>query len=135
MKNKLIILTSILIGIFSVGAFFLIFNGSEILTSGMLSESMAIKTIKNQYQELKQYPSDNLPPKLIKTQKATDGWYVAFIQGGSGKSLFSATCFLIDNQKNIIFQRAYNSSSQEYINTNTFLLSECTPVPSDRMYD
>jgi hypothetical protein len=55
-------------------------------TSEIISELKAIEIIKNQFPELKGYPSDMLPPQSIKTEKTDDGWYLAFIQEGSARA-------------------------------------------------
>ncbi len=67
-----------------------------------ISESNAIEIIKNQYPELKEYPSDKLAPKSIKTEEANDGWYVAFIQEGSGVPIIDARCYLVKNDNSIM---------------------------------
>ena len=63
MKNKPLILISILVAILLVGGIFWYFNGSKTVTLGTISESQAIETIKNQFPEFKEYPSDKLAPK------------------------------------------------------------------------
>jgi hypothetical protein len=126
MKNKLLILISIFVAILFVGAIFWYLNGSKTATSGILSESTAIETIKNQFPEFKEYPSDKLAPKSIKTEKATDGWYVAFVQEGSGRPILSAKCYLIDNQKNIVSEKTYNPAIGED-STAEFSPITCTP--------
>jgi len=126
MKNKPLILISILIAIIFVGAIFWYFNGSKTATNGILSESKAIETIKNQFQELKEYPSDKLAPKSIKTEKAANGWYVAFVQEGSGRPIISAKCYLVDNQKNIMSEKTYNPTIGED-STAEFSPITCSP--------
>ena len=113
MKNKPLILISILVAILLVSGIFWYLSGSKTTTLGTISESQAIETIKNQFAEFKEYPSDNLPPKSIKTEKGSDGWYVAFVQEGSGRPIISAKCYLIDNQKNIISEKIYNPAIGE----------------------
>lgn len=91
-----------------------------------LSASAAIDLIKDQFPELKDYPSDKLPPRSIKTEKATDGWHVAFVQEGSGRPIISAKCYLIDDQKNIMSEKTYDPSPQEDT-TADFSPITCTP--------
>ena len=50
-----------------------------------LTESEVISLLKVAYPEFKNYPNDNLPPQSIQTKQASNGWYVAFIQEGSGR--------------------------------------------------
>lgn len=80
---------------------------------GGLTESEAISLLKNSYPEFKDYPNDKLAPQSIKTEKTGDGWYVAFIQEGSGRPIISAKCFYVDNQKNIVSMRLYNPALEE----------------------
>lgn len=73
----------------------------EISKQENINETAAIELVKNKYSDLKEYPSDQLPPKSIKTEKTADGWYVAFIQEGSGRLIIRATCFFVNNNKNV----------------------------------
>src|SRR5665647_1486648 len=66
-----------------------------------LSESEAISLLKAAYPEYKNYPNDNLPPQSIQTKQASNGWYVAFVQEGSGRPILEAKCFLVSNEKAI----------------------------------
>ncbi len=91
-----------------------------------LSESEAISILKIANPEFKDYPNNNLAPQSIKTEKMTDGWYIAFIQEGSGRPIISAKCFLIDNQKNILSMRQYNPKVEENSNAE-FSPKTCTP--------
>ncbi|MFH1046704.1 MAG: hypothetical protein V1738_00210 [Patescibacteria group bacterium] len=67
-----------------------------------VSADSAIQTLQNQYPELKQYPSEQLPPKSIKTESTDEGWYVAFVQEGSGVPIIDARCFLVRNDNSIV---------------------------------
>ncbi|MFH0749919.1 MAG: hypothetical protein V1917_03355 [Candidatus Gottesmanbacteria bacterium] len=99
MKNKpLIIIISLIILLWiSIGYWY--FYGSKTSILGAISESIAIETLQNKFPELREYPNDNLPPKSIKTEKTSGGWYVAFIQEGSGVPIIDARCFLVKNDK------------------------------------
>lgn len=101
MKTKPLIIIPILIAIFCAGYIFGNFNGSKPVTTKIVNEADAIETIKNKFPELKEYPSDGLPPRSVKTEKTDEGWYVAFIQEGSGRPIIDARCFLIQNDANI----------------------------------
>jgi hypothetical protein len=113
MKNKPLILITILITLFCLGVGYWYFKGPKTFTSETISESTAIETIKKQFPELKEYPSNKLAPKSIKTEKASDGWYVAFIQEGSGRPIISAKCFFVDNNKNIMSMKTYTPGVEE----------------------
>jgi len=115
MKYKLPVLISFLIVVVlsCVGIGYWYFNKHKIYQLGTTSESKAIELIKNGHPDLKEYPSDKLAPRSIKTEKAKDGWYVAFIQEGSGRPIISAKCFLVDNQRNIMSEKTYNPAIGE----------------------
>ena len=83
-------------------------NDAEKDASGTISEAKAIETVKDQFPEFRGYPSDKLPPKSIKTERADDGWYAAFIQEGSGRPIISATCFFVDDTGNIVSTKTYS---------------------------
>lgn len=116
MKTKLLILISILITLLCTSIGYLYFNRSNISFSETISEAAAVETVKSKFSELKEYPNDKLPPKSIKTEKAETGWYVAFVQEGSGVSIIEARCFLVKNDK-VIMQR-------KYIPQDNFLVGE-----------
>lgn len=67
-----------------------------------MNEAAAIEIIKNKFPELKNYPSNQQPQKIVTTEKANDGWYIAFIQEGSGRPIISAQCFFVSNDNNIV---------------------------------
>ena len=66
-----------------------------------LTESEAISLLKAAHPEFKNYPNDNLPPQSIQTQHASNGWYIAFVQEGSGRPILEAKCFLVTDDKTI----------------------------------
>ena len=67
-----------------------------------LTESEASSLLKAAYPEFKNYPNDNLPPQSIQTKQASNGWYVAFVQEGSGRPILEAKCFLVTDDKTIM---------------------------------
>jgi len=69
----------------------------------MISEKEAISLIKKQYPQLQDFPSDGLPPKIIRSEKSNYEWYVMFETQGSGIPIIEAKCFLVDNAK-IVYQ-------------------------------
>jgi len=69
----------------------------------IISEAEAIYLIKKQYPQLQDFPSDGLPPKIIRSEKSSYGWYVMFETQDSGIPIIEAKCFLVDNAK-IVYQ-------------------------------
>ncbi len=123
MKNKIIIIGISLTVILLIIGIIVLYN--QRLTV-FKTDGGAIELIKKQYPELKDYPSTNLAPKSIKSEKSSDGLYVAFIQEGSGRPIISARCFFVDKQNNIISERLYNPSFSED-STAEFSPKTCSP--------
>ncbi len=97
------------------------------LTSTMTSEETAVKTIQNRYTELQDYPSDTLAPRSISTQQDASGWYVAFIQEGSGRPIISARCFFVDENNNVTNNGEYIPSLADD-SVEKFLAKTCAPI-------
>ena len=94
--QKNAVLAILVLTIMASSIFFLVNNNKSVLT-----ESEAISLLKAAYPEFKNYPNDNLPPQSIQTKQASSGWYIAFVQEGSGRPILEAKCFLVTNDKNI----------------------------------
>ena len=77
---------------------------------GLIDEREAIRIVQNTYPELGAYPSDELPPRSIMTEKAPGGWYVAFIQEGSGLPILSARCYYAGNDRTVRLTGMVNQS-------------------------
>jgi hypothetical protein len=96
-KNQYIcIIVFVVVMLVVVPLFYLVDNNKNGLT-----ESEAISLLKAAYPEFKNYPNDNLPPQSIQTKQASNGWYVAFVQEGSGRPILEAKCFLVRQDKTI----------------------------------
>ena len=78
-----------------------------------ISEEDAISLIQNQYPELQDFPSDGLPPKVIRTEKSSNGWYVMFETQGSGRPIIEAKCFFVDNSKTVIQTGQYKPETDD----------------------
>jgi len=95
-KQKIGIIVFVVVMLVAFAAFYTA-NGNK----SDLTESEAISLLKVAYPEYKNYPNDNLPPQSIQTKQATNGWYVAFVQEGSGRPILEARCFLVIDDKTI----------------------------------
>ena len=80
-----------------------LFEMSWAANNQMISEEESISLIKKRYPQLQDFPSDGLPPKIIRSEKSSYGWYVMFETQGSGIPIIEAKCFLVDNAK-IVYQ-------------------------------
>lgn len=95
-KQLTVVVAIILILAFAV-AFY-----SFMKTGSIITEAKAIALVKMNFPEYQDYPSDELPPRLIISEKVDDGWYLAFVQEGSGRLIISARCFLVKNDESVI---------------------------------
>lgn len=59
----------------------------------MMTREAAIGLVAAKYPELASYPSEALPPRTIISESSLEGWYLAFVQNGSGRPILSARCF------------------------------------------
>jgi hypothetical protein len=64
---------------------------------GLPDERDAIRIVQETWPDLRDYSPGHLTLKTIGTQKVPDGWYVAFIQEGSGVPIISARCYHVGN--------------------------------------
>lgn len=78
---------------------------------GLPDERDAIRILQNTYPELRAYPSDDLPPRSIRTEQASEGWYVAFIQEGSGLPILSARCYYVGGDQTVRLTGMVNEST------------------------
>ena len=126
MKDKVLTITVLLLIL--VGAGFIVWFISAPKSSGhdSIDEATAVRIIKSEFAELKGYPSDQLPPKSIRTEQSDDGWYVAFIQEGLGRPIISAKCYFVDNTKNILSIKTYTPEIGDD-SSATFSAKTCTP--------
>ncbi|HJW65863.1 MAG TPA: hypothetical protein VJ507_03670 [Candidatus Bathyarchaeia archaeon] len=95
--QKISVLALVVVMLVAVSIFYLVRNK----TNTDLTESEAISLLKAAYPEFKTYPNDKLPPQSIQTRQAMNGWYVAFVQEGSGRPILEAKCFLVTVDKTI----------------------------------
>ena len=95
--QKIGVLALVVVMFVAVSIFYFVRNK----TNTDLTESEAISLLKAAYPEFKTYPNDKLPPQSIQTRQASNGWYVAFVQEGSGRPILEAKCFLVTDDKTI----------------------------------
>jgi hypothetical protein len=93
---------AVIVIILAVTSTFYFVNNKTVIT-----ESEVISLLKAKYPEFKNYPNDNLPPQSIHIKQTSNGWYVAFVQEGSGRPILAAKCYLITDDKSITFIGEY----------------------------
>ena len=79
-------------------------------SKGLIDERAAVRLAQHTYPDLRAYPSDDLPPKSIRAEQAPDGWYLAFIQEGSGLPILSARCYHVGNNGTVTLRGTVNRS-------------------------
>jgi hypothetical protein len=100
--QKIGVLTLIVLFLVAVPTLYSMNNNRIVLT-----KSEVISLLKTAYPEYKNYPNDNLPPQSIQTKQRSNGWYVAFVQQGSGRPILEAKCYFVSNDKSITFIGEY----------------------------
>lgn len=125
MKNKPLVIVIALVILSLLAAYYFYFKKPANQTPTTMSESAAVEILKTKFPELKNYPSSNFPVKSIKTEQAADGWYVAFIQEGSGVPIVNAQCFLIKNNEDV---EEIIYISDDVISPGEFSIKECRVI-------
>ncbi|MFA7286572.1 MAG: hypothetical protein WC052_02860 [Patescibacteria group bacterium] len=94
--------------------------------TGILNKEDAINAVIRLHPELEAYKTTSLPPSSIETKEARDGWYVGFIQSGSGvPGILNAKCYKVD-EKNVAPVGTYAGDSTR--TTKSIVLQTCEPV-------
>jgi len=88
-----------------------LYSGYESKTN--LSREEAIEIAKNKYPEFEDFPSNSLPPKVVFTQPTSEGVYVAFVQGGSGRPIIWGKCYLVRNSDSVEKTGEYNPDLED----------------------
>lgn len=98
MMNKSLIITSILILLAAFTGYWLWSKAPK----SSIDENKAVSLIQETYPEYQAYPSDNLPPRSIRSMQDGNGWRIQFVQEGSGVPIISATCFHVSGTGTIL---------------------------------
>ena len=130
-KKLIIVLPLILLAVLIIAAVLLYFkflkgDSPQTSSTSILAEFSpqdAIAMIQAKYPEFNDYPSTDLPPRSIKLDRADRGWFIAFIQEGSGLPVISATCFLVVDQDNML--KIGDFVATQPINLMEFSLRTC----------
>ncbi len=76
----------------------------------VLTAEQAISIAQEKYPDLKEYPSENLPPKRIETKDVEDGWLLGFYTEGSGlPGILSAKCYRVTDSEKITLAGEFNA--------------------------
>jgi hypothetical protein len=102
-----------------------------------ITEKEAIVLLKAKYTLLKGYNIDNTLARSIKTLKVQDGWYVAFLDITDIKTVKTALCYKVNNNKTINFVNQYDQNSKvgynevipEEFDITTCARIKITPTP------
>jgi hypothetical protein len=115
---------------FAVVIIFVVVVGFTLLHTSppsTLSQSDATQAVLAVHPELAAYQTTSLPPSSIETQQAQDGWYVAFIQRGSGlPGILTAQCYHVSNAKNVTFVNQFSKDGNAVVESIDF--ATCAPT-------
>jgi len=131
MKDKVLTVTLVLLILLCAGFLLWFIAAPKISGKETIDEASAVQIIKSQFPELKEYPNNQLPPKSLLTERSDEGWYVAFVQEGSGRPIISAKCYFVDNTKNIMSIRTYTPDIGDD-SPEIFSAKTCTPGACQR---
>ncbi|MEN6611072.1 MAG: hypothetical protein ABFC24_09520 [Methanoregulaceae archaeon] len=90
---------------------------------GFLDADSAIALVQDRYSDLREFPSEEFPVRTITTEKADDGWYVAFITEGSGVPITSARCYIVDDNRSV--QEVAVVKHSLFVQTDEFSAQKC----------
>ncbi|MEK7601595.1 MAG: hypothetical protein AAB480_03645 [Patescibacteria group bacterium] len=97
MNNNALISISAAVIILTLGALFVLSSSNFVL-----SQDDAANAVIAEFPALAAYRTTSLPPSSIEGKRAPDGWYLAFIQRGSGvPGILNAHCFYVTNDKKV----------------------------------
>lgn len=92
-----------------------------------LTQKEAVDAIIKLHPELAAYRTTSLPPSSIETKQGAEGWYVGFIQSGSGVSgILNAQCYHVVSPKNVIIIGTYTREPDRQ--TEKIALETCQPL-------
>lgn len=100
MHDRVITVTLLLLVLVLAVFIILVVTGPGSPGSDEIDEATAVGIVKSTYPELGEYPSDRMLRSLV-TERSDDGWYVAFIQEGSGRPILAARCYHVDRTRNV----------------------------------
>ena len=125
MNKKLYIVVFVLalIGVVSFVLEYTSYRGGE----KVVTQEAAINSVIELYPELAIYKTTSLPPSSIEAKETSEGWYVAFIQSGSGlPGILNAKCYQVYNSKSVILVGAYIRQGDEI--AQDIVLETCKPI-------
>jgi hypothetical protein len=104
------------------GALFLFTSSNTLLT-----QTAAEDAVMTEFPSLAAYRTTTLPPSSITGKQAANGWYLAFIQRGSGvPGVLNAQCFFVTNEKAVTATGQYTRPGDAV--TENVAVEDCTPV-------
>ena len=124
MKTKSIFLVLALVAFVVLSVNLYVVLSSKTLK--VLSEDDAIDIMLIEYPKLAEYQTTDLPPSSILSKQRRDGWYLGFIQRGSGvPGILDAQCYFVNNDKTITVIGEYTRESEAVV--QEIALETCLP--------
>ncbi len=99
-------------------------------TARVMAEEDAVESIIGLYPELEAYKTTSLPPSSIITKQLGTGWYVAFIESGSGiPGILTARCYRVSETTRV--EQVGTFTAQGGQTAERMQLETCSPIFSD----
>ncbi len=96
-------------------------------TAHVMAEEAAVETIIDLYPELEAYKTTSLPPSSIVTKQLGTGWYVAFIESGSGiRGILTARCYRVSETTRV--EQVGTFTAQGGQTAERMQLETCSPI-------
>ena len=125
MNTKIFIAILVVLGL--AAAYF--YTSSTPPAAREFTKEDAIQVAIGKYPELSAYQHTDLPPSSVEAQQAGDGWYVGFIQRGSGlPGILNAKCYHVTTDSRIDMTGQFQKSAEAVVDALDFVT--CTPKNS-----
>ncbi len=96
-------------------------------TARIMAEEDAVETIIEVHPELETYKTTSLPPSSIITKQLGTGWYVAFIESGSGVSgILTARCYRVSETTRV--EQVGTFTAERGQPAERMQLETCSPI-------
>ena len=124
MNKKLFLAGFILLLVISIFSAFKYNSDRQV---SILTQEDAINAVIKLHPELASYRTTSLPPSSIEAKETAEGWYVGFIQSGSGiPGILNAKCYQVRGGKNVVSVGTYVKQNDKTV--QSIALDTCSPI-------
>lgn len=123
MNTKILFGVLAVIALLAAGSFFL--SGSAAPATAPTRDE-ATSAVIALHPELASYKTTSLPPSFIEAKEAPNGWYIAFIQRGSGlPGILNAQCYHVNSTQEVTATGQY--TRHDNVEADMVALEDCNP--------